>query len=173
MPRWLRFVDDAAMWENVKSLYPWLPDGEVSSDYLWDLKSIKSTLSVWLIDDSKDNLNRIIAAYFENRPKKPEAAYILINYDIPTKLNIQNRHKEIKHLKDSYVCKTWHYDFEKLTGKKLVGLAETIFEDIQYGQNDQESLNQIIADSINSDYLPRGKVNSEIITRVKHLLNPE
>ena len=57
----------------------WLEDDDTQADALWSLRTKGNQLSVWLIDDNKSNLKRVIAALAAGRDTLDKIDYALID----------------------------------------------------------------------------------------------
>lgn len=61
MPLILRKIEKGR-WNSDPQAVPWLPPGEVQAQALLDLAPKDNGLSVWLIEEDRSNLDRVVAA---------------------------------------------------------------------------------------------------------------
>jgi len=104
---------------------PWLKEGELQADALWDLRQTGNKLSVWHIEDDESNLERVVAGLAGTRDHVCNYDVILLDRQIVVGLNI----KAIKtdgDGKDSSANAQWHLDLVELTISKIAGLAHAL-----------------------------------------------
>jgi hypothetical protein len=53
-------------WYRIEDV-PWLEEGDIHADPLADLNTKANELSVWLIEDDRSNLNRVVSALAATR----------------------------------------------------------------------------------------------------------
>ena len=100
----------------------WLEDDDTQADALWSLRTKGNQLSVWLIDDNRSNLNRIVAALAAGRDTLDKIDYALIDRQVLDSLDIRVSKVDGLSL-DAGANQHWHYDLTNLSGKQLVALA--------------------------------------------------
>ena len=104
---------------------PWLEEGELQADALWDLRQTENKLSGWHIEDDESNLERVVASLAGTRDYLCNYDVILLDRQIVVDLNI----KVIKtdgSGKDSSANAQWHLDLVELTVSKIAGLAHAL-----------------------------------------------
>ena len=118
MPLILRKLDKKASFYAQE----WLEDDDVQADALSSLRTKDNQLSVWLIDDDRSNLNRVIAALASGRDHLDKVDYALIDRRFIDSLDIQVS-KVDGRSPDMGANQHWHCDLARLSGKQLLALA--------------------------------------------------
>jgi hypothetical protein len=108
--------------------YPWLRDGELQADPIGDLATSRGNLSVWCMEDSESNLDRIITALAANCDSLAALDYILFSDEILSRLGIEIERSEAT-TPDEGVNR-WHRDLVRLSAQKLVKLATAIVDNM-------------------------------------------
>jgi hypothetical protein len=140
--------------------HPWIGENEIEADALNDLKTQANALSVWLIDDKKSNLGRIIVAMVANGNHFDNFDYVLLPLfslqDLGIKI-IQNNGVS----PDTEANQIWHRDLIELTTEKLCELARAFRFQGEFGQKrEKEILNLLIHENA-SQHLDRSKIKIE------------
>ena len=119
----LRKLDRKAAFYRIEGI----EDGDVQADALFDLRTFSNALSVWMIEENRGNLNRIIAALAAGRETVDKLDYALIERQRLDELGI--RLVQVNGVScDDQENLRWHQDLQGLSGVKLVGLAYIIQE---------------------------------------------
>lgn len=90
MPFVFRKLDRKARFYRVK----WTGTDDVQADALREFRTKGNALSIWLIDDSLSNLERVIAAVAAGRDRLCNLDYALIDRTLLDELDIQVRSQE-------------------------------------------------------------------------------
>lgn len=122
MPLLLRKIRKSKWYKNPG--VPWLPVGELQADALVDLSTKNNELSVWLIDDNKLNLNRVLAALAANLEIVSNFDYALVDEQRVTGIAIKIAESK-GDLLDA-VVNAWHRNLSELSAAKLMQLASAV-----------------------------------------------
>ena len=104
---------------------PWLNEGDVQADALWDLRVSSNLMSAWQIADDKSNLNQVIAALAATRNTLGEFGYALLQQQVVLELQIKFEQTSGKS-RDPHANAQWHYDFVQLTASQICALTNEI-----------------------------------------------
>lgn len=120
----LREIYKHPPWYKV-SVHPWLQNGEIPADPLTNLRTTVNSLSVWLVDNDRSNLERLVAALMAKRDLK-EFVYLLFDHIILDQMPIRVEEKfgatpddGINHL---------HRNLSDLSGRVALDLVSTILK---------------------------------------------
>ena len=123
MPLLLRKIRKSKWYKNDSVL--WLGENEIQADALGDVVTSSNTLSVWLVEDDKSNLEQVIIALASGCDNISHFDYALLNVDLLSNFGIKIETKE--GLTPYTRANQWHRDLVELTTNKLFKLAEAIF----------------------------------------------
>ncbi len=123
MPLLLRKIRKSK-WYKTDSVL-WLKQDEIQADALGDIVTSSNTLSVWLVEDDKSNLEEVIVALAVCGDTISNFDYTLINVDLLLSIGIKIETKE--GLTPYSRANHWHRDIIELTTYKILRLAEAIF----------------------------------------------
>ena len=105
--------------------HDWLTEVDIQADSLGDLSTKYNKLSVWFIEESKSNLEHIIAALAANCDTLSNFDYALFSDDILARESIKVE-KSQGSSKDSDANDRWHRDICELSATKLLSIAQHI-----------------------------------------------
>jgi hypothetical protein len=165
MPKCLRFSEDYIQWEYDRNRIPWLEPEEIPADLLNDLITSDNRLSLWLITDDNTNIDRILAARGANKISLVEVGFVLFDFSIIEKLNINYKNSDGR-LPDKDASKEWHFDLLNLSAEKLVKLAEIILQNGHPKMITEDDKYGLIAKSIKNGFLNKEKLDKFIQKRV-------
>lgn len=123
MPLVLRKIKKAKWYKN--GVVSWLKEGELQADALTDLKTTNNRLSVWLVQDDKSNLDRIITALASKCEYSTNIDFALLDQSILEQLVIKWE-KTIGDSHDDEINHISHLDLIELTARKLYQFAHKI-----------------------------------------------
>lgn len=157
----LRKLDRKAAFYRVN----WIVDGDVQGDALYDLRTFSNTLSVWLVEEDRANLNRIIAALAAGRQTVDKFDYALVERQKLAQLGI--RFVKIDGISCDEKSNTiWHQDLRDLSGKKLVNLAYVIQEYAELERVQKNKVAALIAASLEQGFIDPSRIGERIKTRL-------
>ena len=104
---------------------PWLEEGELQADALWNLRQNENTLSGWHIENDESNLRQVVGGLAGAREHVEKFDAILLDRQIVTDLKIKLK-KTDGEGRDSDANAHWHFDLVELTASKIVGLAQAL-----------------------------------------------
>jgi len=104
----------------------WLEAGEIPADPVADFRTIENRFSVYMLLDEGPSLDRVVAAIASGREKVENFDYIVFEEDLLAEIGIRTeisagatRDQEVN------AC---HLDLVELTGKKVLCLAQAVYE---------------------------------------------
>ena len=118
-----REIRNKSWWDKSKEELPWLGQGVLVGDVFKGLGTVDGSLSVYLINEDKSNINRVVAAYACTRNSIQRVDYDLMPTDAVTGAFRMN--KIAGNTADDEVNQ-WHYDITELTTRSLVDFAYLI-----------------------------------------------
>ena len=107
-------------WDNV----PWLEQGHIQADATKCLATIKNSLSIFILDESDEKMERVIAALASKRDHLADFDLALFSEDVLQECGIKRR-KDQGDTLDREV-NDWHEDLIELTMSKVALLASAI-----------------------------------------------
>lgn len=150
MPLLLRKVRKAK-WLEDKNL-PWLPTGELQADALTDIATDNGNeLSVWVIDDSRSNVQQIIVALAIQRNVIANLDYVLIDVAALDTLRIARRRSLGNTIYEQ--AKQWHVDLVELSATKLFQLAKHIQVNCKPVRVQEREVVRYIAEAVLQDQI--------------------
>lgn len=105
----------------------WLPEGDLQAAALFDLRFSNNKLSIWKIDDTHSNLDRVITALAVNNGKRcfEEVDYVLLTPELIQSLGVKTENSSGGTL-DRHANTEWHHDIVELSVSKIVAIAKCI-----------------------------------------------
>ena len=168
MPLLLRTIRKAKWYSNENT--SWLTEGELQADALNDLRTQHNKLSVWSIDDSQENLERVAVAYAANRETFSNVDYALFDSQILSELRIKFE-KSPGGTPDDEVNSNWHIDLVELTASKLLKLAMAIMENDQIKRIPQKTIEKWILEAVNSKQLALDRMPDKLQTKIRNRMS--
>lgn len=143
---------------------PWLDENEIQADALGDLVTTSNTLSVWLIEDDRSNLEQVIVALASSSDNISNFDYALTDVDLVLNANIKI---EIKAGLTPYsTANKWHRDLIELTTHKLVKLAEAMFVHSDRKRVGEKTILKWIKDAVDNGQIDKTKLEKGIIKKL-------
>lgn len=147
---------------------PWLADGDLQADALNDLATESNGMSVWIIEDDKSNLSRIVAALAVHKGNLAAFDYAIMNYDLLLAEGFVFQNALGKTHDEE--ANTWHRDLIQLTTKRLFRLVEIIRPpSISIQRIPEKQVAKYIAESLTNHYLDRSDISPSILAKVNNL----
>jgi hypothetical protein len=110
-----------------------VPEGDIAADCLADLRISDNALSVWLIEESNSNLDRVLTALAANSDRVDNIDYLLFNDSVITKLGLKVRNAEGE-TPDESANRQWHRDLIELTGRRTLDFVIAIYNESTTGR---------------------------------------
>ena len=143
--------------DNQPDFSEWLPDGELVADALKELRTTRGSLSVYIVDTNKGNLDRVLSAYACTRNSVNDIDYVLMPLEvIEETFDIAPTSGQTA---DDEVNKV-HLDIERLSVSKLLLLAH-IFQDYHSSMYRirKKQITSKIRNSLMRKYLDFSRIN--------------
>jgi hypothetical protein len=150
MPLLLRNVGKRYRWLKEQAA-PFLEQGDVPADSVVDLKTSGNKLSVYVIEDDKSNVNRVVRAITVGSQKPDHVAYVVFNSKVLEDAGIEMQ-EVIGSTADAAV-NPLHRDLV-LSGNKLVALTRGMLQEGEVGQLLKVELVDLVEQGINEGHLP-------------------
>jgi hypothetical protein len=147
-----------------KTNCPWLPVGDIQADPLGDLATGSNTLSVWLVQDDRSNLNDVLLALGASRDTASNLDYTIFDIDLLVNINIKLETNEGKTPYAKANC--WHRDLVELTANKIVKLAESLLKNAELERFSEKEMIKLIQDAVNNKQIDRTKLKPSIDKRL-------
>ncbi len=160
-----RKLDRKAAFYRIDSL----EDGDVQADALYDLRTSSNALSVWLIEENRANLNRVIAALAAGRETLDKLDYALIQRKSLDDLGIEVV-KEKGVSCDDQANESWHLDLRGLSGAKLVDLAYLIQEQAEFERVQRSAVATLIVTSVGEGFIDSTRISTHIGEKLRSRL---
>jgi len=165
MPLALRIIR-RRRWDTL----PWLSEYEIQADALNDFGTKDNQLSLWIIDDNKSNLNRVVTAYAAKRDEVTNLDYALFDVQILSDLNV-NYENAPGDTPDEMANSSWHIHAKELTGQDILELVKVVSE---LGLPDRLShinILTLLADGVSKQILDRSRMLPKILEKVDKIIN--
>jgi hypothetical protein len=147
-----------------KDNFPWLTQDDIQADLLIDLVTSNNTLSVWLIQDDKSNLNEVITALASNRDTISNLDYAIFDISLLESINIKLEVKEGNTLYDK--ANRWHRDLIELTVNKIVKLAESMLKNSSIERVSEKKILNLIKGAVDNGQIDKEKLKPSISNKV-------
>jgi len=164
MPFYLRKVK-RAFWLR-EPYIDWLSEDSFPADSLNDFATVDNKISLWLIEDDKNNLERVLGAIGSNRSSVQEIDYLLIDSGVfkPIAERLLNSPSNTP---DHEANELWHYDAVQLTGKEICHLGRMIFGNYQPVRVKPREVSRILNESIDQGVLSLAEIDNNILGKLK------
>lgn len=152
----------------------WLGEGEIPADPIFALKTQDNTMSVWLVDNDRSCIKRIVGALAATRQALQEFEYVLLDSKTVTDVGIKTHPTEGTSI-DSELNK-FHLDLIEISAQKLVKLAKTILEKIWQEdtrfveQRLRKTVARNIFDNISKGRIDSANVNPKVLDKAQEVL---
>lgn len=164
MPFLLRKLDRRAAFHPV----PWIEDGDVQADALYDLRTHGNELSVWMVPEDHSNLERVVAALAAARNSLDKLDYALIDLEVVRVLGIRVVKKK-GNSRDEQANELWHQDLTGLSGAKIVELAFRMRTEASFVRVPKGDVGSAIVKSIRDGFIDPDRIEASL----KKALPPE
>ncbi len=147
-----------------KDNFPWLTQDDIQADLLGDLVTSNNTLSVWLVQDDKSNLNEVITALASNRNTISNLDYAIFDISLLESINIKLEVNEGNTHYDK--SNRWHRDLIELTANKIVKLAESMLKNSSIERVLEKKISDLIKGAVDNGQIDKEKLNPSINNKV-------
>jgi hypothetical protein len=149
----------------IEEARPYLQSGDIPADPLADLRTEKNSLSVWLIEDDKSNLEQVIAAFAATRQSLDHVDFALFDVTIPSEIHIKCE-KSAGDTPDDRANESWHFNLRELSGLGLVALAKAILEKGQKERILEADVRELIKTAISKGQLDAVRMKPDLMKKV-------
>ena len=145
---------------------PWLPDGELQADALDDLKTTNNILSVWVVDDDRENLEQVVIAQAACRDSFAHVDYALFDQQILSELGIKFEPSPGE-TPDEEANSNWHIDLTELTASQRFKLATTIMAEADRKRFPKKDIEEQIIEAVWSKQLNLKKMHKKLQEKIQ------
>ena len=125
MKKLLRTIHQAK-WLTPDSDFEWIGDKDTLGDPIADFATKKGELSLWLVDEHEQNLERILAAVSCTRARLDKFDYALLDFD---RVNLSFVVEQTPGTTgDAEADDTWHFAVRELTARKVANIVQVYRE---------------------------------------------
>ena len=139
----------------------WVQDGDVPGDALGNLRTQGNALSVWLVDDKRSNLKRIVAAVAAGRMKLDKLDYALLDSRKVEELGLRMIQEKGESC-DADANTLWHQDLQELSGSNLIAFAVMMQAHAEFQRVHRTTVGQWIAASIKNGFIDPSRVDETL-----------
>lgn len=154
MPLVLRKIRKAK-WYKSRSV-PWLSESDLQADALVDLSSKGNTLSVFLINDQRTNLEQVVTALAANSNVIWDFEYALFSLEALSTLGIETEYSEGDTA--DIIVNGWHCDLVELSSTKIMGLATIIRDAAEKETLTRKQVLRLVAQGMMAQQLDRSRI---------------
>lgn len=165
MPSYLRKVQSKRNWDPKGEFSNYLRAGEAPADALADIRTSDNALSIWEIDDQRNNLERVLAAIASRGEHLQKMDHVIVESTRVQHLGVKIE-KKSGDTHDSGANSSWHYDLTHLSATDLARLANCLLE---YGKSERQLPNKLVSmvkESIQKGFVDQGKLDSKMIQQL-------
>jgi hypothetical protein len=163
VPLLLRKIRKSKWYKN--DSVPWLEEGEIQADALGDLVTSGNTLSIWVVEDDKSNLEQVIVALASSCDNIANFDYALINIDCLLSIGIKIETKE--GLTPYSKANKWHRDLIELTTSQLFKLAEVMAIHSTRERVSEKTVLNLIRVAVQNEKIDKTKLKEDVIKKLK------
>lgn len=156
-----REIGSRIVWAAKSIDEDWLSDDDIRADALKYLKSDNNTLSIYLLEN-KALLGRIIGAHCAARDNVSNLDYALFDESLLHDIGIIQEATPAINVPDTEVT-NWHRDLVKLTGKKVLRLADIIMSKGEVNRAQAVEVGKTINKLIDSKHIDKSKLNEKLL----------
>jgi hypothetical protein len=162
VPSVLRKIRKSRWYTEEKALkdYPWLLQGELPADPLGDLATNGNSLSVWIIEDDRSNLGRVIAALACTTKSLDDFDYGLVDLQVILSAGLK-LNQTTGDTADYTANISWHSDLIELSAIRLLDFAKAFWIYKSPGRMSHKDIMDLIFIGVKEAYLDREKIKIE------------
>ncbi len=165
----LRLVRQAR-WDSPGKL-DWLAEGDIPADPMADFANTSdNSLSVWLVDDDKKDLDRVVGALAASRDKADKLDYLLFEQGHLSAAEIEVRTTSGDTL-DKYVNGHHHRNLVSLSAAKVLALTKRVWdEDLGPKRVDSRTVVQLVVRAVRSGQVKLERLRPKLREKVMPFL---
>lgn len=150
--------------------FDWLANGDIPADPLADFANTsENSLSVWLIDDSKQDLDDVLAALAASREKADKLDYVLFTQDHLQSVGIEVRENS-GNTPDEHVNRL-HRNLIHLSAAKVLALTTKVWhKNIGLKRLDERRAVHLVADAVRCGRVSLEKLRPKLRDDVRSCL---
>lgn len=161
-----REVNNIMWWDFMRtSAESWLAQNELRGDALKSLASKDNTLSVYLLsNEDGESLERVITAFAAQRPKLSTVDFALLEAS-----HLETNGFVLETLEGNTpdpVVNTWHRDLVRLSGARILQLANGLQRDAVFCRRRRAAVKQMIRHGIDAGWIDKTRMQKDILDEV-------
>lgn len=149
----------------------WLAEGEIPADPIFGLDTKSNAMSVWVMDNCEDRLERTVAALAVRRDSLQAFEYVLLDSETLEPAGIESRPTPGDSA-DSEL-NSYHCDLIEISGQKLLRLTVAILKILQQEGEKSKRVDRIARKDVAKyivDGLNQGRINPEAPTAIAKVI---
>lgn len=143
---------------------PWLQLHDLNADAAKDLATSDGTLSIFLIDGDKSQLDRVIAALSANGNKPDNVDYALVDLQLLTALGFKT--EETPGATPDSEVNAWHRDVVDLSIMKLLRFALLIRDQAERNRVPRPKVIKLVKEGITAGYLDQNRISVTYLQKI-------
>lgn len=156
---WFRKIRKSKWYKN--SEVSWLGEHDLQGDALTDLTTQNNALSMWIVEDNSSNLNRIISAIAATNQNLSNIDYALLDFTIVEGLGVKVGVVPGA-TPDMQANEVWHRDFQELTARQIMGLADAIRVNGRLERFQSPKVLKLIQSAVQSGHIEKQSLSESI-----------
>lgn len=165
MSRFVRHVRKSKWYAS--PAVPWLKEGELQADALFDFEARSNRVSVWKLEDDGSNLGRIIAGMAATRDTLANWDYAVIDQKDLDDIGIDiTRSRGVS--VDDEANDRWHWDLVELTADKVYRLAQRV-QQSAIERVLRKRVASLVSQAISCGWIDRKGVSEAIMEKIEQL----
>lgn len=159
-------------WDSPRKL-DWLAKGDIPADPMADFANTSdNSLSVWLVENDNQDLDRVVAALAAGREKADKLDYMLFTQDHLAAVEAEIRTTNGNTL-DEYV-NGLHRDLPELSAAKVLALTRRVWdENLGPKRVDRRTVIRLVADAVRCKQIKLEKLRPKLREDVMRFLENE
>jgi hypothetical protein len=165
MTKILRRIQHRTNWDPRGEFSRYLQPGQAPADTLQDLATSENTLSIWQVQDSDSNLDRILAAIASPRENLQKLDYLIVDWQHVEELSL-HMEKAAGDTHDKYANENWHFHLTRLSASDVANLANKMFAHGQTVRKKEKDLVLLLKRSIAQGFVDKEKLLPNVLAKV-------
>jgi hypothetical protein len=153
-PRWYREVDFE------------VDEADAPAEPLRDLGTQGNALSVWLVDEAKSNLERVVAAMAAGRQGLVEYDYILFDQELVEAAGIAVDDVE-GNSPDLEANRIWHRHLKNLTVRKMGKLVTAAWRSSEIGRFQRSRIRSLVKHGLEEGSIVASQVHENVLAKIR------
>lgn len=173
MPHIVRKITSKRRFDKPSPEYPWIAAGDVQADAVTDLRTSSNCLSIYLVHEQEEAVDRVIAALAATRDRFDALDYVVLDIEdfIEFQQEFQIRLDNTPGNTPDDTVNTWHRNLIELTDRKVVELAKAFVFHGQKIRKLRPQIKALVEQGVVNETLLKSRMNPKLLSRVKKELS--